>query len=117
MSGLKDILKDGKGMIPEDKLMAYLEGRLSPQEQHEVEEWLAEEGMESDALEGLRKMAPEETVQAVNKLKHHLHRQINTKKNRRQRPIKDNVWGWLAVIVILLLCIMGYVVLRYALKS
>ena len=53
MSGLNDILNNGKSMISQEQLIAYLEGRLSAEEQHDVELWLAEEGMESDALEGL----------------------------------------------------------------
>lgn len=116
MSGLNDILNSGKGKIPEEKLLAYLEGRLSPEERHEVESLLSEEGMESDALEGLLEMGPQEAKQATRKLNSHLHTQLKDKRRRRKQPLDNNFWSGIAIILILLLCIIGYVVLRYALR-
>ena len=62
MSELDDILKNGnKGKLPEEMLMAYLEGRLNPEQQREVEAWLAAEGMESDGVDGLKELPAAET--------------------------------------------------------
>lgn len=112
MSELNDILSDEHGRLPEEKLIAYLEGRLSPEEQHEVEAWLAEEGMESDALEGLQQLAPEETRQSAVRLNNELRKMIAGKKERRKKHIRDNPWSWTAVVIILLLVILAYIVLR-----
>ena len=112
MTELNSIWNSGKGKLPEDKLMAYLQGKLPPEEQHEVEAWLAEEGMEADALEGLKELPASETSQLVNKLNYQLRAELNKKPRRRSTAIAENKWTWLAIIIILLLCIAGYVVLH-----
>jgi len=116
MSDLKDILQDGKGKLPEDKLLAYLEGRLSPEEQHEVEQWLSDEGMESDAVEGLKNIQPAETRDTIDRINHALRKQLIPKK-RKRRQIKGNPWAVQAVVIILLLIILAYIVIRIATKK
>lgn len=115
MSDENNILSTGGGKrrLPEDKLMAYLEGKLSAAEQHEVELWLADEGMESDALEGLRKLKPQEAIHSVNKLNHHLHKTLLNKKRKRRRP-KTDQFTWIAIAIILLLIVVAYIVIRKA---
>ena len=110
---LFDTGSDGNKKLSEDMLMAYLEGKLSPREQHDVEIWLAEEGMDSDAMEGLQALRPEETKQTVNKLKHELRKTIVSKKHKR-RPLQTNYNGWIAIAVILLLAVVAYIVIRMA---
>ncbi len=104
---------EGKQKLSEDMLLAYLEGKLSPAEQHEVELWLAEEGMESDAMEGLKALQPHETKHTVNKLKHEL-RKTMTGKKRKRRPFKPDVTQWIAIGIILLLAVVAYIVIRIA---
>lgn len=116
MADIRDIWKDGEGKLPEDKFMAYLEGRLTPEEQHEVEAWLAAEGMEADALEGLKALPATETKQLVSNINQHLHTRLK-KDKRRHKPIAHNQWAWIAVIIVLLLCVLGYVVFRTANKK
>jgi len=106
----------GQGKLPEDKLMAYLEGRLSPEEQHEVEQWLADEGMESDAVEGLKQIEPGQAKMTVDKINHHLRKQLTTKK-RKRRQISNNTWALVAIVVILLLIVVAYVVVKMSLKK
>ncbi len=116
MADIRDIWKNGgAGKLPEDKLMAYLEGRLTRQEQHEVEAWLAAEGMEADALEGLKEIPLADTKQMVSSINRNLHTRIN-KDRRRHRPIADNKWAWLAILIVLLLCVLGYIILKLAVK-
>jgi anti-sigma factor RsiW len=116
MSELNDIWQDGKGKLPEEKLMAYLEGRLSPEEQHEVELWLADEGMESDAVDGLKDMEASEAKETTDRLNHQLRKQLMPKK-RKRRQMKDNPWAVQAVVIILLLVILAYIIIRLAVKK
>lgn len=118
MSELNDILSNGpgKGNLSEDKLLAYMEGRLSPQEQHEVEQWLAGEGMESDALEGLKEMGTEEAQKAVGKINYELRKELGARNKRRTKHIKESKWSWLAILVILMLVIVCYLAIRIAVK-
>lgn len=99
-----------KGSVPEAQLLAYLEGRLSPAEQHEVELWLAAEGMESDAMDGLMALPPQETRNAVNRLNHKLHKEIGNTKKRSRRPVETNSITLTAIAVVLLLAVIAYVI-------
>ncbi len=115
MSDKNDILnfdenKSGS-RIPEDKLLAYLEGKLAPDEQHEIELWLAEEGMESDALEGLKAIQPEEAKHSVQRLNHTLRKTLLHKKRSRRHTKNDHL-AWIAIVVILLLAVVAYIVIR-----
>lgn len=101
--------------LNEEKLMAYLEGKLSPAEQREVELLLSKEGMESDAIDGLQAMQPFERRQSVNRLEKKLHHKLAGKKRRQRASKPDVVQLVTAVIVILLLAALAYAVTRYAL--
>lgn len=119
MSSYNDIFANngGKGKLPEDKLIAYLEGKLSPQEQHEVEQWLAEEGPESDAIEGLQQLETADTRTSVDRINYNLRRELLSKKPKRKTAIKTNNWAIIAVIIILLAAILAYVVIRLVIKK
>lgn len=110
MSERKHIRQNGN--VPEDKLMAYLEGRLSPDEQREIEAMLGEDGMESDALEGLHEISAQDARAAAGRINYKLQHELKAKKYRNKRQFADNKWAWMAVIIILLLCVMGYWVIK-----
>jgi len=116
MSGQKHIPADDKRQpLDEGKLMAYLEGHLTAAEQHEVELWLSDEGMESDAIEGLKQISPTETRNVVHRLDHDLKRKVARRKK------KDKLSGamqvtWIAIGLVLLICIAAYLVIHFALK-
>jgi len=112
MGELSNIWNDPAGKLPEDKLLAYLEGRLSPGEQHEVEQWLSGEGMEADAVEGLKSLRADDSKEAVSRINYRLRQAIDAKKKRRRHTVIENKWALLAVIIVLLLCIAGYIVLQ-----
>jgi len=103
------------GNISEEKLLAYLEGKLSPAEQREVELLLSEEGMESDAIDGLQAMQPFERRQSVSRLDRKLRHTLAGKKRRQRASKPDVVQLVIAVILILLLAALAYAVTRYAL--
>lgn len=103
------------GRLSEEKLLAYLEGKLSPAEQREVELLLSEEGMESDAIDGLQSMKPMELRQSVTRLDKKLRSQLSGKKRRRRHSKPDVMQLVIAVIVILLLAALAYAVTRFAL--
>lgn len=101
--------KGNKGSLPEDKLLAYLEGKLPPQEQHEVELWLAEEGMENDAHEGLAALAATERSQSIGRINSKLHKKLAKPKRRTLRTDTNIV---AVIIIILLLAVAAYCVIR-----
>lgn len=103
-----------KRSLSEDKLMAYLEGRLAPDAQHEVEQWLADEGMESDAIDGLATLNTTERKDSVSRLNHELRRQLHHKK-RSRRKAKNELNTIVAIFLILLMVVAGYLYIRFAL--
>lgn len=116
MNDLKHILAQNEGKLPDDMLLAYIEGTLPPEQQHEIEAWLGQEGMESDAIEGLRSLSPDETRNATARLNHKLKKALTNRK-RGRKYIKEGPWSYLAVIVILLLVVLAYIVLRMVVKK
>lgn len=104
----------GSGRLSEEKLMAYLEGKLSPAEQRQVELWLSEEGMESDAVEGLQAMPPAQRAQSVARLDHNLRRRLGGRRRKRKEAIPGFLLLVISVIVILLLVALAYAVTKYA---
>jgi ferric-dicitrate binding protein FerR (iron transport regulator) len=116
MSYINDIFEaddTGKSRKPlsEKQLLAYFEGQMSVEERHRVEEWLAGDGMESDALEGLRELSPQDTKASIEKINFHLRKKIKEKKRARRLLRTDQV-TLLAVCIILLLAVVAYLVLR-----
>jgi len=101
----------GKARLSEEKLLAYLDGKLSVDEQREVEQWLADDGIESDALEGLYGQKSADTKHAVDKLNHNLRRTMLSKK-RKRRPLQTDRFSWVAIAIILLLVAIAYIVIR-----
>lgn len=112
MADQHDISQYDKGHLPEDKLMAYLEGRLSPAEQREVEALLAEEGMESDALEGLQQLPADKTRRMAERINYRLHHDLKKNRHRGRKGFTDNKWGWVAVLLILALAVLAYIIIR-----
>ncbi len=101
--------------LTEEKLQDYLNGSLSLQEQHEVEQWLSTEGMESDALDGLQTINSIDTNHIVHRANHILKKQI--KNHRTKRSMKGIEWSWIAVVIILLLGIAAYLMMQLLLKK
>lgn len=127
MGNADDILNNGgkkdKPLVPglarrldDAKLMAYLEGSLPPAEQHEVEQWLSEEGIENDAVEGLQALGAGETKKSAQKLNHYLERTVRSAKRKRRQP-KPDIVTITAIAIILVLCIVAVFFIRFIVKK
>lgn len=100
-----------KPHLTEEQMLAYLEGRLSPAEQHEVEGWLADEGMESDAVDGLQSMSALDRRRSVARLNSDLNRRL-AKRPRRVKRASAGPNVVFAVLLILLLLVLVWLVFR-----
>lgn len=108
--------KDGnaKSNLSDEQLMAYMEGKLSPVEMREIEELMSEESADADAIEGLQMMHPAETKRTVAELHRKLHTEILRNNPKRKGRFSEDYWGWIAIVIVLLLIVVGYVVIRIA---
>jgi hypothetical protein len=111
---LLNILPDNNNGMDDQKLMDYLEGKLSGEEKYQVEKWMTDNDIASDAVEGLQHIKDKKNLQQyVDQLNKNLQAQLQKKKQHRLKiRLKEYPWIYFTVILVLLLCIIGYFVLR-----
>jgi hypothetical protein len=98
-----------------DELLRYVQGGLSGEDQHKVERQIADSEFVSDAMDGLQQVRDKKSIdQYVEELNRQLHKQVAAKKKRKQkRKLKEYPWITIAVLVVLGICLLTYVVMRY----
>lgn len=111
---LLNILSNSNKDIDNQKLMDYLSGKLSQQEQHELEKEMAANDMMNDAVEGLGEIKSQQAIQSyVEQLNKDLHNQLQQKRARRKkRRLKDDPTIYLAIVLVLALIIIAYIVIH-----
>jgi ferric-dicitrate binding protein FerR (iron transport regulator) len=119
MADLKDILSEQEEHANEEELMKYLDGNLSEDEKYAFETKTSNSDFVNDAVEGLNQFKSKEKLNDyVEQLNKNLHKQLDSRKKRKeQRRIKDNAWIWLAIVLILGLIIIAFVILRMQHKA
>jgi anti-sigma factor RsiW len=111
---LLNILSNSNKDIDNQQLMDYLSGRLPEEQKHEVERWMADNDFGNEAVEGLSQIGGKQHLQQyVDDLNSQLNKYIQQKKSRREkRRIKENPWTYLALLLILVLCITAYFLIK-----
>jgi len=113
---LLNILANSNKDIDNQQLMDYLSGKLSGEALHELERSMAGDEFLNDAVEGLQQVKNPRNMQSyVEELNAAMQKSLEKKKNRRQRlrnRLKDEPWTYLAIVVVVALCIVAYVVIR-----
>jgi anti-sigma factor RsiW len=111
---LLNILSNSNKDIDNQKLMDYLSGKLSEQEKHEVEKWMADNDFSNEALEGLQEFKDRNNLQNyVDQLNKDLNSYLRIKKQRREkRKIKDTPWVYYTIVVLLILMVIAYIVIK-----
>lgn len=113
MTDLKDILHQDEEMNQEE-LLRYLEGNATPEERFAIEKQMADSDFLNDAVEGLQDFQDKKKLQQyAAQLNIQLRKQTAKEKKRKlKRGIKDQNWVLISIVTILLLCILGYQVIR-----
>lgn len=106
----------GNLLIDEEQLLAYIDGTMPPAEQHMLEEILEENPFLNDAVEGLAEIHDKEQLKAIaTQINHQLRRQVKSRRQgrrRRHRAKLTDHWGWIFVVIILLLALTAWWVIR-----
>ncbi|MFT3705866.1 MAG: hypothetical protein QM802_26105 [Agriterribacter sp.] len=111
---LLNILSQSKD-IDQQKLLDYLQNKLSAEERHEIEKLLVDADFESDAAEGLEQVEDKKNLPVV---MHELNRKLVKKLSKRRKrtwrgkPIPNVFIPVVATIIILLLIWMFYFLLK-----
>ena len=113
-SDLFNILSQSKE-IDQQKLLDYLQGKLSHEESHEIEKLLVDADFESDAAEGLAEVKDKQQLPVVmNELNKQLVKKLSKrrKKGGIKKPLPNILIPAVTTIIILLLIWMFYLLLK-----
>lgn len=115
---IKDILSNLSTDVDQEKLLQYLQGQLSGEQQHEVEKELVDDGFASDAMEGLQQIRDKKQVAyMVEMLNRDLKKKTEKKKERRRKlELKDQSWLYICIFILLLLIVLCYFVVQHYMK-
>src|ERR671927_508643 len=99
---LKDILSNLHSEVDQETLLKYLEGKLSSDQQHEVEKNLLDDEFEADALEGLQNIKDKQKISAlVEQLNLELKKKTARKERwRKKKDVKLDLWLLVAIVLI-----------------
>lgn len=116
---LKDILSHLSPDVDQEKLLQYLQGKLSGQQQHEMEKQLLQDEFNADALEGLESIRDKEQLQyMVEMLNRDLKKKTEKKKLRREKmKIKEQPWLYISILILILLLTLSYIMIRKLLEK
>ena len=114
-----DILSNSNKDIDNQKLMDYLSDKLSGKDKHEIEKLMVDSELVNDAVEGLQQFENKKRLSTfVSQLNADLHKQLQKKAHRKQkRKLQNQPWLYLAIVIILLLVVIGFIVIRKHLGS
>ena len=112
------ILSESNKDIDNQQLMDYLSGKLSGEALHDLERSMAENPLLNDAVEGLQQLKNKKNMQAyVDELNAAMLKNLDNKKKRRlRRRLRDDPWTYLAIILVLTLCLIAFYVIRQMLR-
>ncbi len=106
---LKDILNNLSPEVSQETLLQYLQKKLTPAQEHEVEAALSNDPFTAEALEGFAELHDPAQLQRISEsLEKNLHNKLKEKRIKRNMA-GANVQRWVlyAIIIILLLCVVG----------
>lgn len=110
---LKDILTHLNTEVDQETLLKYLQGKLSSEEEHEVEKNLLDDDFEADALEGLQTMPDTQHISVlVDQLNRDLKKKTSTQKKWLfKREAKLESWLLLTIVILLLLIVISFLII------
>lgn len=114
---LKDILSHLSTEIDQETLLLYLQGKLSPEKQHEVEKHILENEFAAEALEGLKGFRDQEKITIlVNQLNQDLRLKAAGKRKRKKESAAEP-WLVIALVMIMVLIVISYLIIHQQLRE
>jgi hypothetical protein len=111
---LKDILSNLNKEIEQEKLLAYLNKKLSAPEAHEVEKQMADDAFINDAVEGLESFKNKKDLpRYVRQLNQDLKKQLDKKKKRKEKlRLKEQPWLYFTIVLMLILLTICFILVK-----
>ncbi len=112
MANLEEILWNEEEQLNDDELLRYLDAKTPAGEKQAIEEKLMHLSFEKDAIDGLRHIEDANRLQYIRQLNKKLQQQLQIKKRRKPKEILRWQWIVLAVLLLLFICIAGYMLIH-----
>jgi hypothetical protein len=111
---LLNILSNHDEDIDNQKLLDYLNDKLSDTEKRDFEKEIVNSDMLNDFVEGLGKFKNKKDVNAlVEQLNSNLKKQLQKKKSKKlKRQIKNLNWLYFAIVMILIIILIAFIVIK-----
>ena len=116
---LKNILSNLNKEIEQEKLLDYLNKKLSGPEAHEVEKQMADDEFMNDAVEGLEGFKNKKDLSLyVEQLNRGLKKQLDKKKSRKEkRKLREQPWLYFTIALLLILLAVSFVLVKKYLEN
>jgi CHASE3 domain sensor protein len=113
MSKIQNILHTNE-QLSDEQLLQYLQDAVNDDERHVIEKQMIDSNFMDDAVEGLQQFKNKKDInQYVTDLNTQLQKHTaNKKKRNAKRKLKLHDWILYAVVIVILLCMLGYFVLK-----
>lgn len=99
--------------LNEEQLLNYIRNTTTPDAAHKVEEKMAASSLVNDGVEGLQQFSSTEKINAyVQQINNDLHQHLSVKKTKKHKGIQHLSWEIIALIVIIILCLIGFAIIR-----
>lgn len=111
---LKDILLNLNTEVDQQALLKYLQGKLTAQEQHDLEKAMLEDDFEADALDGLQDFSNKTKIASlVDDLNTDLKKRTAKKKKwPHRRSAKLEPWLLITIVAILVIAVISYFIIH-----
>jgi hypothetical protein len=97
----------------EDELMNYLKENLSAEDAYHVEKQMADSSFVNDGVEGLQQFSSAEKINNyIQYINTDLKQKLAVKKRPQKKGIQNLSWEFIAVIIVILLCLLGYAIVE-----
>lgn len=116
---LKDILSNLNNEIDQELLSLYLQDKLSKEERHAFEAALTEDEFTADAFEGLSSLDKTANLDLLQQsFRNNLNKRLKEKnKKTLTDTLQNSNWYLYAIVLIILLCMVGYLVVTKMLQA
>ena len=98
--------------LNEDQLLEYVNKKATDEAAYNLERKMADSAFIEDGVEGLQQFSSAEKINAyVQQINQDLHYKLTDKKVKKKRSIQSLSWEIIAVIVVIILCLLGYAII------
>jgi CHASE3 domain sensor protein len=99
--------------LNEEQLLNYINNKATDENAHTIEEKMAASSFVNDGVEGLQQFSASSKINSyVQQINEDLHHKLSNKKIRNRKKLKGLSWELITIIVVILLCILGYAIIE-----